>query len=104
VQDGYTRLEYASFGAYNESENLPDILEHYKESNGCYPTKLLLYMIYRTRKTLNYCAQLNIEIPGPRLGRPPKDYVPNKKYIRQSEINRVEVERKISLSKGSHGL
>jgi hypothetical protein len=41
---------------------------------------------------------------GKPLGRPSKNYVPNKRQIRKSEIDRIEIERKIGLAKGSYGM
>ena len=104
VSDGFTRLEHTSFDAYNESENLIEIIERFKKRTGHYPEKVLVDQIYRNRDNINFCKNHDIQILGKPLGRPAKDYAPNKKQTQQNEIDRIEVERKFSLAKGSHGL
>ena len=37
VVNGFTRLEYHSFNAYNEALKLSDMIERYKERTGSYP-------------------------------------------------------------------
>jgi hypothetical protein len=104
VSGGFTRLEHTSFDAYNESENLIEIIERFKKRTGHYPEKVLVDQIYRNRDNINFCKKWNIQILGKPLGRPSKDYAPDKKQARQNEIDRIEVERKFSQAKGSHGL
>ena len=60
--------------------------------------------IYRTRENIAYCNSHGIEITGVPLGRPRINEPVDKKKIRQSEIDRIEVERKFSHAKGSYGL
>jgi hypothetical protein len=105
VSGGFTRLEHTSFEAYNESENLIDIIKRYKNRTGHYPARVLADKIYRTRENIKFCKSNGIEILGKPLGRPPKEsYSVNRREIRQAEIDRIEVERKFSQAKGSHGL
>ena len=37
LEDGYGRVERLDFEAYNESEDLPKIVERYRERTGHYP-------------------------------------------------------------------
>ena len=104
VADGFSRLEETSFNAYNEAENLTEIIERYKVRTGKYPKRVLVDKIYRNRENLNYCKEKNIELLGKPLGRPGKDQVSDKKRQHQDEIDRIEVERKFSHAKGSFGL
>jgi IS5 family transposase len=104
VSDGFVRLERQSFDAYNESENLPEIIERYKTRAGCYPECVLADKIYRNRNNLTYCKERGIRLSGPALGRPPKDAVINKKQAYKDNCDRVEVERAFSLAKGKYGL
>jgi hypothetical protein len=104
VCDGFTRLEHTSFDAYNESQNLIDIIQRYKNRTGHFPKRILADKIYRTRDNIKFCNDYGIEFLGKPLGRPRKDYIPDKKAIRKSETDRIEVERKFSQAKGSHGL
>jgi len=104
VSNGFTRLEYTSFDAYNESENLIEIIERYKKRTGFYPKRVLVDQIFRNRDNIAYCAKNNIRISGKPLGRPRRDIVIDKKQARMDEIDRIEVERKFSHAKGSFGL
>ena len=104
VVNGFTRLEHSSFDAYNESENLVEIIKRYRAREGHYPKRVLADAIYRTRENLNFCAKHKIRLLGKPLGRPKKNAVVDKKLIRTDEIDRVEVERKFSHAKGSFGL
>ena len=47
VVDGWTRLEYCSFDAYNEAGNLQEIAERFYEREGHYPKRILADKIYR---------------------------------------------------------
>jgi hypothetical protein len=104
VSNGFTRLEHSSFDAYNESENLIEIIERFRAREGHYPQRVLADKIYRTKENLKYCAKHKIRLLGKPLGRPKKDAVADKKMIRKDEIDRIEVERKFSHAKGSFGL
>ena len=104
VVDGFVRLEHTSFDAYNESENLQEIIERYLARTGHYPKRVLADQIYRTRDNLKYCKLHGIQLSGKPLGGPKKDAVIDKKRARTDEIDRVEVERKFSHAKGSFGL
>lgn len=104
VADGFVRLENTSFDAYNESGNLQAIIERYYGRTGHYPERALADKIYRTRDNLKFCKQRGIRLSGKPLGRPPKDFKPDKKLQRVDEIERIEVERKFSHAKGSFGL
>jgi len=104
VSNGMVRLEHTSFDAYNESVNLKEIIERYREREGHYPERVLADGIYRNRDNLTYCKKNGIRLMGKPLGRPRKDAVPDKKQMRTDEIDRIEAERKLSHAKGSFGL
>ena len=104
VVNGFTRLEYHSFDAYNEALKLSDMIERYKERTGSYPERILADKIYRNRENLAYCAERKIRLSGPALGRPKKDEVRDKKQDYIDESERVEVERKFSLAKRKCGI
>ena len=104
VVNGFTRLEYHSFNAYNEAMNLSDMIERYKERTGSYPERILADKIYRNRENLAYCAERKIRLSGPALGRPKKDEIRDKKQDYIDESERVEVERKFSLAKRKCGI
>jgi IS5 family transposase len=104
VCDGLTRLEYFSFDAYNEAQNLTEMIERYRARTGRYPERVLADKIYRNRENLSYCAARGIRLSGPALGRPRKDEVRDKKRDYQDQADRVEIEREFSLVKRKCGL
>jgi hypothetical protein len=104
VADGFVRTEHTSFDAYNESANLPGIIERYREREGHYPERVLADKIYRNRDNLRYCKEHGIRLLGKPLGRPKREPGIDKKQERQDQIDRIEVERKYSQAKGSFGL
>jgi len=105
IAGGFTRLEHSSFDPYNESTTLIGTIERYKERAGFYPKKVLADKIYRTADNVKYCLERHIEIPGSPLGKAKKELTETvRKLYRKAEIDRIEVERKIGLAKGSYGL
>ena len=98
VVDGFTRLEYLSFNAYNEAGTLRQTIEKYRERTGHYPARVLADKIYRNRDNLNFCKEHGIRLSGPALGRPKKDEQPDLKQNYIDECERVEVERRFSLA------
>ena len=104
VVNGFVRLEHQSFDAYNESEQLKQEIERYRQQYGCYPERILADKIYRNRENLNFCKENGIRLSGPALGRPKKDAVVDKKQEYQDTCERVEVERAFSLTKRKFGM
>lgn len=104
VSDGWTRLEVLSFDAYNEAVNLKDMAERYSARVGKYPSRILADKIYRNRDNLAFCKLHHIRLSGPALGRPKKEDIRDKKQDYRDECERVEVERRFSLSKRNCGL
>lgn len=91
--------------AFNESADLPATIDHYFDTYGTYPDEILADTLYRTRANTGLCADLGIELSGPRLGRRPKQVDPAKrKADRQAENRRGEIERGFSFIKGKLGL
>lgn len=101
---GYGRIEKISFEPYNESTYLQESIERYHKRNRCYPERVLVDQIYRTRENRAYCKSKSIRLSGPKLGRPSKEDTINKKEEYQDNVDRIEVERKFSLSKRCYGL
>ena len=103
-ENGRARLEKLSFDAYNESDVLIGAIERYCKRTGHYPERALADKIYRNRDDLAYCKLHDIRLFGPKLGRPKKDAVSDKKTEYIDNADRVEVERSFSLSKRCYGL
>ena len=104
VVDGWTRLEFCSFDAYNEAGNLQEMVERFREREGHYPSRILADKIYRNRENLNYCKAYGIRLSGPALGRPKKGEIRDKAQDYRDECERVEVERRFSLAKRKCGM
>ena len=103
-ENGMARLEKLSFDAYNESDVLIGAIEKYHERTGRYPERALADKIYRNRDNLAYCKLHGIRLSGPKLGRPKKDAIADKKTEYTDNADRVEVERSFSLAKRCYGL
>ena len=104
LEDGYGRVERLDFEAYNESEDLPKIVERYRERTGYYPKRLLADKIYRTRDNLAYCKEHGIRLSGPPLGRPHKDELRDRKSEYQDACERNAIEGLFGTGKRSYGL
>lgn len=104
---GFARIEYLSFDAYNEGPMLIQALEAYKYHHGCYPERVLVDQIYRTRPNIAFCQKNGIRISGPRLGRPTKnDEIRRKdaKTAAQDNADRIQIERYFSTAKRRNGM
>ena len=104
VVDGWTRLEFCSFDAYNEAGNLRAMVERFREREGHYPSRIMADKIYRNRENLSYCKECGIRLSGPALGRPKKGETRDKAQDYRDECQRVEVERRFSLAKRKCGM
>ena len=104
VVDGWTRLEYHSFDAYNEATKLQDMIEAFRVREGHYPSRVLADKIYRNRENLRYCKERGIRLSGPALGRPKKGDIRDEAQDYKDECERVEVERRFSLAKRKCGM
>ena len=69
VVDGFTYLEKTSWSSFNEGKELINATENYKRRFGCYPEAILADRIYQTRENRAYCAEHDIRLSGPPLGR-----------------------------------
>ena len=106
-ETGFGRIESLSFDAYNEGPQLIDALNAYKYRNGCYPQRVLVDQIYRTRGNIQFCNDHNIRISGPKLGRPSKDVKQvkkDRKVTNRDNTDRIEIERYFSTAKRRNGL
>jgi hypothetical protein len=67
---GYSYLHRISWDAYNESTDLKDQIESYRERFGHYPKWVSADKIYGTRENRAYMKVRNIRYSGVQLGRP----------------------------------
>ena len=68
--DGYVFLSRISWDNFNESVDLKNQIEAYKELTGAYPESVHVDKIYRTRSNRIWCKERGIRMSGPSLGRP----------------------------------
>ena len=109
--NGYILADRINWDNFNESGELIDQIEAYKNRTGCYPESVHADKIYRTRQNIGYCKKHGIRLSGPPLGRPPKQMENNKAEIlaskqlaRQDELDRIPIEGKFGLSKRRYSL
>ena len=69
------------------------------------PERVLADQIYRTRDNRAFCQKHGIRLSGPKLGRPSKETTKTDKQIEyQDNTDRIEVERRFSLTKRCYGM
>jgi len=105
--DGWCFLDHLDWNNYNESGDLINQVEAYKDRFGFYPESLHADKIYRNRTNIKFCNKHGIRLSGPRLGRPPKELSKQtelKKQIWQDEIDRIPIEGKFGQAKRRFGL
>ena len=106
-ENGFGRIEHLSFDAFNEGPMLIEALEAYRYRNNCYPERVLVDQIYRTKENIQFCKDHNIRISGPKRGAPFKDAGKVKKVRKQAaqdNSDRIEIERYFSTAKRRNGL
>lgn len=102
---GYARIENISFDSYNESTCLQDAVNTYYGRTGYYPERVLADQIYRTRDNRAFCQKHGIRLSGPKLGGPSKETTKTGKQIEyRDNTDRIEVERRFSLTKRYYGM
>ena len=104
---GFGRIENLSFDAYNEGPMLIEALNAYKYRNGCYPERVLVDQLYRSRENIQFCNSKGIRISGPKLGRPYTNKAETKKSRKtasKDNTDRIEIERFFSTAKRRNGL
>ena len=99
VSNGWARLEYWSFDAYNKATKLVETIERYRAREGHYPERVLADKIYRNRENLSYCKLHGIRLSGPALGRPRRDEQRDRRQTHFDQNERIEVERQFSFAK-----
>ena len=89
----------------SEGTCLQDAVNAYYERTGYYPKRVLADQIYRTRDNRAFCQKHGIRLSGPKLGRPSKETTKTDKQIEyQDNTDRIEVERRFSLTKRCYGM
>ena len=103
--EGYTFLERMSWDNFNESGELIEQIERYRQRFGYYPESVHADQIYRSRDNLKYCTLHGIRLSGPKLGRPKRVVdEAERKQMREDELERNAVEGKFGQGKRRYGL
>jgi len=103
--EGYAFIDRMSWENFNESKELIEQIEKYKERFGNYPESVHVDRIYRSRDNLRYCQGKGIRLSGPKLGRPKKDVLRDeKKMAREDELVRNAIEGKFGQGKRRYSL
>lgn len=104
--DGFSFVDTLSWDAFNESGDLIDQVEAYRQRFGCYPESVHVDKIYRTRENRHFCKSHGIRMSGPALGRPKQQTDLNKAELaqvrrqqRQDELDRNAIEGKFGQGK-----
>ncbi len=87
ISNGWTRLEYRSFDAYNEATKLQEMIENFHKREGHYPSRVLADKIYRNRENRSYCKERGIRLSGPALGRPKRERIGTRLRITGTSAN-----------------
>ncbi len=103
--ENYVFLDHLSWDNFNESGDLKDQIEAYKNFTGYYPSSVHVDKIYRTKENRAWCKERGIRISGPPLGRPPKNVSKStKKQAAYDERFRNTIEGKFGQAKRRYGL
>lgn len=102
---GYALLERLDWEAFNESTDLVEQVERYRERFGCYPVSVHVDQIYRTRANRAWCKVHGIRLSGPPLGRPKaSETTATTAQVKQDAAIRNGVEGKFGQAKRRFGL
>jgi len=99
---GFSFVEKIGWEAYNESCDLMEQIERYRQRFGVYPESVHADQIYKTRVNRAYCQSNGIRLSGPMLGRPIEDaerLKTQRAMCRQDEIDRIPIEGKFGQGK-----
>jgi transposase, IS5 family len=105
VKDGLCFVDKIGWDNFSEGSLLQMQCQSYHRRFGCYPSRVLADKAYLSQGNRRWCKKMGIALPGPRLGRPPKQTDPEeKRKQRAAAKERNEVEGRIGISKRRYGL
>jgi IS5 family transposase len=86
--EGIATVDYFSWNAFNEGNDLPEQVEAYKTRHGYYPEVVLADPIYGTRANRTYLKNKEIRFAGKPLGRPKKVTAENAEQLKAEKKQR----------------
>jgi len=99
---GFSFVDRIDWDAYNESCDLIEQIERYRQRFGFYPESVHVDKIYRTRENRQFCKEHGIRMSGPPLGKPIEEaevLKAQRKLQHQDELDRIAVEGKFGQGK-----
>ena len=99
---GFSFVDRIDWDAYNESCDLIEQIERYRQRFGFSPESVHVDKIYRTRDNRQFCKEHGIRISGPPLGKPieaTEQLKAQRKLHHQDELDRIAVEGKFGQGK-----
>lgn len=102
--EGFIRADRIDFNNFNESTDLKNQIEAFKELYGYFPANVLVDKIYLTRENRKYLDSNGINHYGPQLGRPAQMTKEQKIKRKKKQNKRSEIEGKFGLAKFKFGM
>ena len=98
--NGFVFLDHLSWDNFNESGDLQQQANAYKDRHGHYPETIYADQIYRTRANHKWCKEHHIRLMGSPLGRPAEDQkAAVRQQAREDEKIRNHIEGKFGQGK-----
>jgi hypothetical protein len=89
MTDGLAFVDHIGWDAFNESKDLKQQVEEYKQRYGYYPETVLADQLYGSRENRKYLKENGIRFGGKALGRPPKKTPENAKRLQLEREQRI---------------
>lgn len=103
MKDGLAFVDRIGWDAFNESTDLKQQVEDYRQRFGHYPEAVLADQLYGSRENRNYLKENGIRFGGKALGRPPKQTSENAEKIRKMKEQRIKDSRERIPIEGKFG-
>jgi IS5 family transposase len=89
MTDGLAFVDHIGWDAFNESKDLKQQVEEYKQRYGYYPEAVLADQLYGSRENRKYLKEKGIRFGGKALGRPPKETPENAERLQRERKQRI---------------
>jgi len=103
MADGLAFVDHIGWDAFNESKDLKQQVEEYKQRFGYYPEVVLGDQLYGSRDNRAYLKENGIRFGGKPLGRPPKKTEENAARLEQEKKQRIQDSRERIPIEGKFG-
>lgn len=103
MTDGLAFVDHIGWDAFNESKDLKQQVEEYRQRFGHYPEVVLADQLYGSRENRNYLKERGIRFGGKPLGRPPKQTAENAERLEHQRKQRIQDSRERIPIEGKFG-